>query len=116
MRAVNASFPSETLQQEAQAPWKDRSVQHPAQQCHPHPKTRHQEETHAPRASLCTDPVVTQLSLCQPVFPSCPKIFLLYINIGIRVCPLRQRSSSATHVAEDVPSSNSATHHNKRSF
>lgn len=65
-----------------------------AQQCHPHPKTRHQEETHAPRASLPTGHVVTLLSLCQPTFPPCPKNSLLCVNTGIQVGLTRHCGSS----------------------
>lgn len=63
-----------------------------AQQCHPHPRTRHSGETHAPRAFLSTDPVVTLLSPREPIFPSRPSNSLLCVNTTIQTGPMKQRS------------------------
>lgn len=79
-----------------------------AQQCHPHPQARHQGETHAPRASLSTDPVPTLLTLWSPSShpaPTAPSF--------ASISAFRTTRGGNTVVAHSgfIPSSNSDTHH-----
>lgn len=82
-----------------------------AQQCHPHPQARHQGETHAPRASLSTDPVPTLLTV-EPIFPPCTNSSLLCVNISIQDDPRRQHSSSSQWIYSLVQLWHSPQHTN----